>query len=118
MNFFFCLCNHISSLETTDFNETSYERLSIWLGNVSVNTTTKSHRLNFIVYRYMFRSSWDHHQAMCITNTIKLIEILIWIHTVEQRVYIIKVVENCELCYNENYNMENIRVYKNLYLNY
>jgi hypothetical protein len=66
-----------------------------------------SHRLNFIVY--MFRSSWDHHQAVYIINTIKLIEISIWIHIVVQRVYIIKavkVVENCALCYDENCNIE------------
>jgi hypothetical protein len=55
------------------------------LSNVSVNTTRKiisqlkliSHRLNVIVYRYMFRSSWDHHQAVYIIDTIKLIEISI-----------------------------------------
>jgi hypothetical protein len=60
-----------------------------------------SHRLNFIVYCYMFRSSWHHHQAVYIVNTIKLIEIAIWIHIVVQCVYIIKVVqivENCALC--------------------
>jgi hypothetical protein len=44
-----------------------------------------------------------------IINAIKLIEILIWIHIVVQRIYIIKVVkvvENCALCYDENYNIE------------
>jgi hypothetical protein len=68
----------------------------------------------------MFRSSWNHHQAVYIINKIKLIEISIWIYIVVQRVYIIKVVENCALCYDENYNIENmrnIRVYKNLHLN-
>jgi hypothetical protein len=40
-------------------------------------TKSISHRLNFIVYRYMFRSSWEHHQAVDIINTIKLIEISI-----------------------------------------
>jgi hypothetical protein len=49
----------------------------------------------------MFRSSWDHHQALYIINTITLIEIAIWIHIVVQRVYVIKVVENCALCYDE-----------------
>jgi hypothetical protein len=70
---------------------------SICLGNVSVNTTRKmvsqlksiSHRLNVIVYRYTFRSAWDHHQAVYIIKTIKLIEIAIWIHIVVQRVLII-----------------------------
>jgi hypothetical protein len=64
-----------------------------------------SHRLNFIVYRYMFRSSWDHRQAVYIINSIKLIESII----VVQRVYIIKVVkvvENCALCYDENYDID------------
>jgi hypothetical protein len=56
-----------------------------------------SHRLNFIVYCYMFRSSWGHHEAVYITNKIKLIEIAIWIHIVVQRVYIIKVVEVVEI---------------------
>jgi hypothetical protein len=84
----------------------------VWLGNVSVNTTRRmvlqlksiSHRLNFIVYRYTFRSSWDNHQAVYIINTIKLIEIAIWIHIAVQRVNIIravKLVENCDLCYDE-----------------
>jgi hypothetical protein len=84
-----------------------------------------SHRLNFIIYRYMFRSSWDHHQAVYIINTIKLIEIAIWIHIAVQRVYImkvVKVIENCALCYDEKLqyrkNIGNIRVYKNLYLKY
>jgi hypothetical protein len=43
----------------------------IWLGKISVNTTKNgftvksvTHRLNFIVYRYMFWSSMDHHQAV------------------------------------------------------
>jgi hypothetical protein len=61
--------------------------------------------MNFIVYRYMFRFSWDHHQVVHIINTTKLIEISIWIHIVVQRVTIIKivkVVENCALCYDEN----------------
>jgi hypothetical protein len=82
---------------------------SISLCNASVNTTRKilqlksiSHRWNFIVYRYMFRSSWNHHQAVYIIYTIKLIEISIWIHVVVQRVYNVKVVENCALCYDEN----------------
>jgi hypothetical protein len=97
-----------------------------WLGNVSANTTRKmvsqlksiSHILNFIVYSYMIRSSWDHHQAVYIINTIKLIEISIWIHIVVQRVPIrkvLKVVENCALCYDENYNiktLEILRIYK------
>jgi hypothetical protein len=83
----------------------------IWLCNVSVNTTRKmisqlksiSRRSNFIVYRYMFRSSWDHHQAVYIMNTVKLTEISVWIHIVVQRGPIRKVVtvvENCALCYN------------------
>jgi hypothetical protein len=62
--------------------------VTTWLGNVSVNTTMKmvsqlkaiSHRLNCIVYRNMFQSSWDHHQAVYIINAIKLIEISWWIH--------------------------------------
>jgi hypothetical protein len=57
----------------------------------------------------MFRPSWGHHQAVYIINTIKLIEILIWIHVVVQRIYIIKVVkfvEICALCYDENYSIE------------
>jgi hypothetical protein len=80
--------------------------------------------LNFNVYRYMFRSSWDHHQAVCIINRIKLIEISILIHIVVQRVLIIKVlkaVENCALCYDENYNIKNIRnitVYQIVYSKY
>jgi hypothetical protein len=89
----------------------------IWLGNLSVDTTRKtvsqlksiSHRLNFIVYRHIFRSSWDHHQAVYIINTVKLIEISIWIHILGQRVPIIKIlkaVENCAFCYDENYNIE------------
>jgi hypothetical protein len=52
----------------------------------------------------MFRISWGHHQAVYIINTIKLIEIAIWIPVVVQRVYIIKFVkfvENCALCYDE-----------------
>jgi hypothetical protein len=56
----------------------------------------------------MLLSSWDHHQAVHI-NTIKLIEISLWIHIVVQRVYIIKVVkvaENCALCCDENDNKE------------
>jgi hypothetical protein len=57
-----------------------------------------SHRLKFIVYRYMFRSSWDHHQAVYIINTVKLIEISIWINIVVQRVLIIKIVEVVEIC--------------------
>jgi hypothetical protein len=65
-----------------------------------------SHRLNFIVYRYMFRSSWDHRQAVYRINMIKLTEISIWIHIVVQRVTIIEAVENCALCYDENYNTE------------
>jgi hypothetical protein len=68
-----------------------------------------SHRWDFIAYRYMFPSSWDHHQAVYIINTIKLIEIAIRIHIVVQRVCIIKVVkvaENCALYYDENYNIE------------
>jgi hypothetical protein len=72
------------------------------------------HRLNFIVYRYMFRSSWDHPQAVFIINTIQLIEISIWIHIVVQRVYIVEVVnvvENCALCYDENYNIEKYHKY-------
>jgi hypothetical protein len=39
----------------------------------------------------------------------KLIEMAIWIHIVVQRVYIIKVVkvvEDCALYYDENYNTE------------
>jgi hypothetical protein len=42
-------------------------------------------------------------------NTIKLIEISLWIHIVVQFIPIlkvIKVVENCALCYDENYNVE------------
>jgi hypothetical protein len=69
----------------------------------------------------MFQSSWNHHQAVYIINAIKLIEISVWIHIVVQHVPIIKivkVVENCSLCYDENYNIKNIRVYKNLYLKY
>jgi hypothetical protein len=57
----------------------------------------------------MFRSSWDHHQAVYIINSIKLIEISIWIHIVVQRVPILKIVkaaENCVLCYDKNYNIE------------
>jgi hypothetical protein len=68
----------------------------------------------------MFRSSWEHHQAVYIINTIKLIEITIWIHIVVQRVYIIKAVkvaENCALRYDEKLR-GNIRVYKNLCLKY
>jgi hypothetical protein len=98
--------------------------MSLGSGNVSVKTTRKmvlqlksiSHRLN--VYRYMFRSSWDHHQEVYIINTIKLIEISIWIHILAQRVPIIKivkVVENYALCYDGNYNVRYIRLYKNLY---
>jgi hypothetical protein len=78
---------------------------TIWLGEVS-QLKSISHKLNFIVYRYMFRSSWDHHQEVYIINTIKLIEIPIWIHILVQRVPIIKVVDNCALCYYENYNIE------------
>jgi hypothetical protein len=89
--------------------------VAVWLGNVSINTTRKmvsqiksvSHRLNFIVYRYVFRSSWDHHQTVYIINTIKLIEISIWIHIVVQRVPIIKVGENFALWYDDyDYNIE------------
>jgi hypothetical protein len=65
-----------------------------------------SRRLNFIVYRYMFRSSWDHHQAVYVINTIKLIEISVRIHIVVQRFYVIKAVENCALCYDKNYNID------------
>jgi hypothetical protein len=50
----------------------------------------------------MFRSSWDHHQTVYIINKRKLTETSIWIHIVLQRVLIIKVVENCALCYDEN----------------
>jgi hypothetical protein len=52
----------------------------------------------------MFRSSWDHQQAVYIINTIKLIEISVWIHIVVQRVYVtnvVKVVENRALCYDK-----------------
>jgi hypothetical protein len=59
----------------------------------------------------MFRSSWNHHQAVYVINTIKLIEISIWIHIVVQRVYITKAVENCTLCYDENYNIEKYQKY-------
>jgi hypothetical protein len=54
----------------------------------------------------------------------KLIEISIWIHIVVQRVPIItvvKIVENCALCYDEHYNIKNIRnvrVHKDLCLKY
>jgi hypothetical protein len=41
------------------------------------------HRLNFFAYRYMFRSSWDHHQAVSYNRT-KLIELSIWIHILVQ----------------------------------
>jgi hypothetical protein len=59
--------------------------ISIWLGNVSVNTTRKIvsqlksifHRLGVFVYRYVFWHSWDHEQAVYIINMIKLIEISI-----------------------------------------
>jgi hypothetical protein len=71
-----------------------------------------SHKLNVIVYRYMFRSSWDHHQEVYIINTIKLIEISIWIHIVVQRfpiINIVKVLENYAWCYDENYSIKNIR---------
>jgi hypothetical protein len=54
----------------------------------------------------MFRSSCDHHQAVYMINKMKLIEISIWIHIVVQRAPIINVVENCALCYNENYDIE------------
>jgi hypothetical protein len=54
----------------------------------------------------MFRSLWDHHQAVYIVNTIKLIEIAIWVNIVLQRLPVIKVVENCALCYDEHYNIE------------
>jgi hypothetical protein len=57
----------------------------------------------------MFRFSWNHNQAVYTINTIKLIEISIWIHIVVQRVYIIivvNVVEKCALYYDENYNIE------------
>jgi hypothetical protein len=73
-----------------------------------------SHRLNVIVYRYMFRSSWDHHRAVYIINTIKLIEISIWFHIVMQCAPIIKVVENCALCYNENCNIEKYQKYSSI----
>jgi hypothetical protein len=53
----------------------------------------KSHRFNF-VYHYMFWFSWDHHQAVYILNTIKLIEISVWIHIVVQHFSIIKIVNN------------------------
>jgi hypothetical protein len=59
----------------------------------------------------MFRSSWNHHQVAYIINTIKLIEIAIWIHIVVQRVYIIKVVkfvEYCALYYDEKLQYRNI----------
>jgi hypothetical protein len=79
-----------------------------------------SHRLNLIVYSYMFLSPWDHHQTVYIINRIKLTEISIWIHISAQRVPTMKVVENCPFCYDENYNIEkNIIKYwtiKNLYL--
>jgi hypothetical protein len=42
----------------------------------------------------------------CIYNTTKLIEFSIWIHIVVQRVHVIKVIENCALCYDENYNIK------------
>jgi hypothetical protein len=67
------------------------------------------HRFNFIVYCYIFWSSWDHHQELYIINTVKLVENPIWIHIVVECFYIIKVVnvvENCALCYDENYNIE------------
>jgi hypothetical protein len=48
----------------------------------------------------MFRPSWDHHQAVHITNAIKLVEIAMWIHIV-QRVCVIKVVDNCTLYYDD-----------------
>jgi hypothetical protein len=56
------------------------------------------HRLNFIVYCYMFQSPWDYHQAVYIINTINLTEITI--------IKTIKVVENFAFCYNENYNIK------------
>jgi hypothetical protein len=62
----------------------------------------------------MFRSLWDHRQAVYIINTIKLIEISTWIHIVVQRLNIIKVVkavENCILCYDENCNIGKYRKY-------
>jgi hypothetical protein len=48
-----------------------------------------------------YLTSRDHHQVVYIINTIKLIEISIWIRIMVQRVYIIKVVESFALCYNE-----------------
>jgi phosphoribulokinase len=52
----------------------------------------------------------DHHQAVYITNMIKLTEISIWIHIVVQRVPIVKTVKvvcrkSC-LRYDENYSIE------------
>jgi hypothetical protein len=58
----------------------------------------------------MFRSSWDHHHALYIIITIKLIEISMWIHIVVQRFPIIKVAENCALCYDENYNIKLVEI--------
>jgi hypothetical protein len=57
----------------------------------------------------MFRASLDRHQAVYIINKIKLIEISVWIHIVVQSgpiVKVVKAVEKCALCYNENYNIE------------
>jgi hypothetical protein len=74
-----------------------------------------SQRLNFVC-RYLFRVSWVHYQEGFIVNTIKLIEISILVQIVVKRVPIIKVVENCAMCYDENYNIENTRLYKDLCL--
>jgi hypothetical protein len=69
----------------------------IWIGNISFDATKKmvpqlrsiSHVSNFMVYHYMFRPSWDHHQEVYIINIIKLIEISIWIRIVVQRALIL-----------------------------
>jgi hypothetical protein len=52
-----------------------------------------------------------------VINTIKVIEISIWIHIVVQGVFIIKIVNVVDKNYNIK-NIRNIRVYKNLYLKY
>jgi hypothetical protein len=93
------VCLRILSMEVSNYR--LINRYSIWLGTESIKTTRKmvlqlkwiSHRLNFIVYHYMFRSSCDCHQAVYIINIIKLIEISIWIHIVVQHVNIIKTVK-------------------------
>jgi hypothetical protein len=67
----------------------------------------------------MFRSSWDHHEAV-LCNTTKLIELSIWIHILVQRVHIVKVIKVVESnkCVMRITILKYQKVYKNFIKNF